>query len=387
MYYLEQLLWFAFILLSLSYWKQPRLFSADNFPSCDLLSFYYLCRTGNNIAFSGTSPRCVVICFHFTIFVVLETTSLPQTSRISPLWFAFILLSLSYWKQLTVIRRCSRMCCDLLSFYYLCRTGNNFPFVHHIQLLVVICFHFTIFVVLETTCFFGGSDNDVLWFAFILLSLSYWKQLIIVAADTSQGCDLLSFYYLCRTGNNVSPLHPMDTTLWFAFILLSLSYWKQRAPGRPNKTGGCDLLSFYYLCRTGNNEPVRRGGRKPLWFAFILLSLSYWKQLHLQWRGEIPCCDLLSFYYLCRTGNNCFVRVCGTPAVVICFHFTIFVVLETTMNALILLTFLLWFAFILLSLSYWKQHTGSIAIETASCDLLSFYYLCRTGNNLHRFFC
>ena len=41
---------------------------------CDLLSFYYLCRTGNNPQPLTISVLVVVICFHFTIFVVLETT-------------------------------------------------------------------------------------------------------------------------------------------------------------------------------------------------------------------------------------------------------------------------------------------------------------------------
>ena len=43
------------------------------------------------------------------------------------------------------------LCCDLLSFYYLCRTGNNKERLRLIPSQVVICFHFTIFVVLETT--------------------------------------------------------------------------------------------------------------------------------------------------------------------------------------------------------------------------------------------
>ena len=42
-------------------------------------------------------------------------------------------------------------CCDLLSFYYLCRTGNNPGGRRRTRWRVVICFHFTIFVVLETT--------------------------------------------------------------------------------------------------------------------------------------------------------------------------------------------------------------------------------------------
>ena len=41
--------------------------------------------------------------------------------------------------------------CDLLSFYYLCRTRNNRVQLAPPQVLVVICFHFTIFVVLGTT--------------------------------------------------------------------------------------------------------------------------------------------------------------------------------------------------------------------------------------------
>ena len=46
-------------------------------PSCDLLSFYYLCRTRNNITQVVRILDHVVICFHFTIFVVLETTLPP----------------------------------------------------------------------------------------------------------------------------------------------------------------------------------------------------------------------------------------------------------------------------------------------------------------------
>ena len=32
-----------------------------------------------------SEPADVVICFHFTIFVVLETTQLPKTPVINPL--------------------------------------------------------------------------------------------------------------------------------------------------------------------------------------------------------------------------------------------------------------------------------------------------------------
>ena len=173
---LRWMLWFAFILLSLSYWKQ-------------------------HLSISDWEIS-VVICFHFTIFVVLETTGRQHAIPSSLLWFAFILLSLSYWKQRGSIIVILTGCCDLLSFYYLCRTGNNITVLGSANWPVVICFHFTIFVVLETTQLPKTPVINPLWFAFILLSLSYWKQQGAFATNTLAGCDLLSFYYLCRTGNN-----------------------------------------------------------------------------------------------------------------------------------------------------------------------------------------
>ena len=187
------MLWFAFILLSLSYWKQHNSVQASASFSCDLLSFYYLCRTGNNGKLGIYVFARVVICFHFTIFVVLETTN---------------------WVSKRYNRRC-----DLLSFYYLCRTGNNFNSRFNNSPGVVICFHFTIFVVLETTVPEVASYKITLWFAFILLSLSYWKQHVAGRALQSLGCDLLSFYYLCRTGNNHDIKDTIDVVICFHFTI------------------------------------------------------------------------------------------------------------------------------------------------------------------------
>ena len=322
-----------------------------------------------------------MICFHFTIFVVLETT-----------------ISVLY---------CCCCCCDLLSFYYLCRTGNNFKKLHNRAVIVVICFHFTIFVVLETTPGGFGGCARTLWFAFILLSLSYWKQPVWDGSTAVTGCDLLSFYYLCRTGNNrrgcavffwcvVICFHftifvVLETTktvpgiplllLWFAFILLSLSYWKQLWMKCSVRSTRCDLLSFYYLCRTGNNAKASFSS----WYSvvicfhftiFVVLETTLYDVI-----GADMCCDLLSFYYLCRTGNNGRANKFPVAGVVICFHFTIFVVLETTISVSFTLWEVLWFAFILLSLSYWKQRAWFPSHPPTGCDLLSFYYLCRTGNN------
>ena len=51
--------------------------------SCDLLSFYYLCRTRNNDMRQQIATDYVVICFHFTIFVVLGTTCKLCTDSLS----------------------------------------------------------------------------------------------------------------------------------------------------------------------------------------------------------------------------------------------------------------------------------------------------------------
>ena len=118
----------------------------------------------------------VVICFHFTTFAVLETARWCIWGCLRELWFAFILLPLPYWKQRLRGWRghCDR--CDLLSFYYLCRTGNSAHALWILFLAVVICFHFTTFAVLETARAKVLSVRPWLWFAFILLPLPYWKQ-------------------------------------------------------------------------------------------------------------------------------------------------------------------------------------------------------------------
>ena len=40
---------------------------------CDLLSFHYLCAIRNSRTFTRNTFSCVVICFHFIIFVLLGT--------------------------------------------------------------------------------------------------------------------------------------------------------------------------------------------------------------------------------------------------------------------------------------------------------------------------
>ena len=135
------MLWFAFILVSLNHWKQLE----------------------EPVGVVTT----VVICFHFSIFEPLETTSLLSPCILSTLWFAFILVSLNHWKQPS---------------HYI-----------HLHPFVVICFHFSIFEPLETTSHDYTTSNNQLWFAFILVSLNHWKQLFFLSRFYYKCCDLLSF--------------------------------------------------------------------------------------------------------------------------------------------------------------------------------------------------
>ena len=223
----------------------------------------------------------------------------------------------------------------------------------------MICFHFTIFVVLETTRYAATACSQVLWFAFILLSLSYWKQLCRFFYGGI--CVVICFHFtIFVVLETTVPLQSFgDQLLWFAFILLSLSYWKQR--NLNNNFMATVVICFHFTIFVVLETTTRNMHALDslLWFAFILLSLSYWKQRLIITNHVVPSCDLLSFYYLCRTGNNMVRSDNRVASVVICFHFTIFVVLETTGDVGERSEAGLWFAFILLSLSYWKQLLGT----------------------------
>ena len=117
---------------------------------CDLLSFQYLCNIGNSETNRLLRLSTVVICSHFSTFVIQETAMWWYTS--------------------------TNQGCDLLSFQYLCNIGNSEFRRIPIDNFVVICSHFSTFVIQETAPLF----YDI-------------KHLC---------CDLLSFQYLCNIGNS-----------------------------------------------------------------------------------------------------------------------------------------------------------------------------------------
>ena len=146
-------MWFAFKLVSLNHWKQ--LFPIEN------------------------CYKNVVICFQISIFEPLETTLQLRNIRILLLWFAFKLVSLNHWKQ-HKNQDCHRW-------------------------KVVICFQISIFEPLETTQFIKGTCSLSLWFAFKLVSLNHWKQLM-------NSNKLICLVVICF---QISIFEPLETTRHF----------------------------------------------------------------------------------------------------------------------------------------------------------------------------
>ena len=144
--------------------------------------------------------------------------------------------------------------------------------------MVVICFHFSNFEPLETALWWWAYAYRQLWFAFILVTLSHWKQ------------QLKELYgrlrvVICFHFSNFEPLETASPqwrihgcSLWFAFILVTLSHWKQRSKY------GWSIEAVVICFHFSNFEPLETASwsftwyLERLWFAFILVTLSHWKQ-------------------------------------------------------------------------------------------------------------
>ena len=184
-------LWFAFKLVSLNHWKQQDVFSIPKLH--------------------------VVICFQISIFEPLETASAFRELTKNMLWFAFKLVSLNHWKQQDVF---------------------SIPKLH-----VVICFQISIFEPLETASAFRELTKNMLWFAFKLVSLNHWKQplWIIVSRHTVVICFQISIFEPLETAKVCDDAQVNE--LWFAFKLVSLNHWKQLLLSLFPNMLSCDLLS------------------------------------------------------------------------------------------------------------------------------------------------
>ena len=95
----------------------------------------------------------VVICFQISIFEPLNTANLKFSVLALRLWFAFKLVSLNHWIQ----------------------PKSKDP----VNTIVVICFQISIFEPLNTALLSISLKLKTLWFAFKLVSLNHWIQLLM----------------------------------------------------------------------------------------------------------------------------------------------------------------------------------------------------------------
>ena len=266
------------------------------------------------------------------------------------LWFAFKLISLSYWIQRTNNLKQVVYGCDLLSNLYLCHIEYSRPK--------------------------EATGRIQLWFAFKLISLSYWIQPISMCRSFRMSCDLLSNLYLCHIEYSDWRHEQIDRAVvicfqTYIFVILNTAFlWCSIT------SACCDLLSNLYLCH------IEYSNRHPLsyilfvvicfqTYIFVILNTAVTSK-----ERRFCSCDLLSNLYLCHIEYSFRTKQPALLSVVICFQTYIFVILNTAMVLIGLTSMLLWFAFKLISLSYWIQLRYRFCCSKNSCDLLSNLYLC-----------
>ena len=133
-----------------------------------------------------------------------------------------------------------------------------------------------------------------LWFAFKLVSLNHWEQLLKMRL-------ILSLVVICFQISIFEPLgtiifcrYIVKNGLWFAFKLVSLNHWEQ------SQNALFKFLMVVICFQISIFEPLgtitarRRSKCYRLWFAFKLVSLNHWEQFFAFSFAFHFRCDLLS---------------------------------------------------------------------------------------------
>ena len=134
----------------------------------------------------------------------------------------------------------------------------------------------------------------MLWFAFKLVSLIHWKQLIFI--NYFDGCVVICFQI--SIFDSLKTAFFIEITnillLWFAFKLVSLIHWKQQLAKfcREVTVVICFQISIFDSLKTAILFVFLL--IVLLWFAFKLVSLIHWKQPASLPSAGLLCCDLLS---------------------------------------------------------------------------------------------
>ena len=161
------LLWIAFIFQYLWDTTQLVLILPILYTGCELLSFFSIFGIQHNNSCIGCGIVCVVNCFHFSVSLGYNTTSVPFSSTNKSLWIAFIFQYLWDTTQLIMVFALLITCCELLSFFSIFGIQHNRIVITHKCHIVVNCFHFSVSLGYNTTDFYRYWNQPTLWIAFI----------------------------------------------------------------------------------------------------------------------------------------------------------------------------------------------------------------------------
>ena len=159
---------------------------------------------------------------------------------------------------------------------------------------VVICFQISIFEPLNTATRGNTLEKRQLWFAFKLVSVNHWIQPLynLIYLFFVVICFQISIFEPLNTARRARTSNELE--LWFAFKLVSLNHWIQRA-------GILITTKTVVICfQISIFEPLNTAERWPfdappvLWFAFKLVSLNHWIQHFCMLSIKRSSCDLLS---------------------------------------------------------------------------------------------
>ena len=223
----------------------------------------------------------------------------------------------------------------MLSFFSIFGIQNNINFDELLAQIVVNCFHFSVSLGYKTTVLLAPFLTSPLWIAFIFQYLWDTKQPITWNYNSTNGCELLSFFSIFGIQNN---------TLYIFVILFQV------------------VNCFHFSVSLGYKTTIKLFHLEymQLWIAFIFQYLWDTKQPTFITSVWFSSCELLSFFSIFGIQNN-FHELHHFPRKVVnCFHFSVSLGYKTTSGEFSSTLESLWIAFIFQYLWDTKQHSSNL---------------------------
>ena len=118
-FWLHRWLWIAFNLITFVDITQQHLHESGRVFSCELLSIWLLLWISHSHFYLVNRWRLVVNCFQFDYFCGYHTANFAYTKFIITLWIAFNLITFVDITQLSIVKECKILRCELLSIWLL----------------------------------------------------------------------------------------------------------------------------------------------------------------------------------------------------------------------------------------------------------------------------